>query len=76
MTDNNLDGINHETQPEPTTPYSSRLPHQHKYFMFQVKKDFEPVIMADGSILYKMVEYGYSGCNCGFGVKSQIKEKS
>jgi hypothetical protein len=47
--------------------------HNHKYFAFQIKKDFEPIAQADGSIMYKLVEYSYSCCNCGDSVKSVVK---
>lgn len=47
--------------------------HQHKYFMAQLKKEFEPVI-EDGENMgkYYLVEYAYMVCNCTSVVKKRV----
>lgn len=39
----------------------------HKFFVFQVRADFEPVIIPnpDNVQLYQRVEYAITNCNCG-----------
>lgn len=49
------------------------MTHEHKYFAFNTKKDFEPVVMDDGSIMYNMVEYLIAACSCGDAVKNVIR---
>lgn len=49
------------------------LNHKHKYFAFQIKKDFESVEIDSGTNeLYKLVEYVYSACSCGAAIKSKV----
>jgi hypothetical protein len=49
--------------------------HDHKFFIFQVKADFEPTKLktTDGRVLYIRIEYAFSGCNCGAALKTRIK---
>lgn len=43
--------------------------HEHKFFGFQTRKEFEPVIV-DGVTYYQPVDYLISGCSCGESRKS------
>ena len=51
--------------------------HEHKYFIYQVKNNFEPTIILDqdGRTLYIMVEYAFSSCNCGDTIKKEVRLK-
>lgn len=64
--------------------------HVHKYFLFQVKADFEPYKGAYDSLpidpttprtgkladnLYTRVEYGILSCNCGAVIKTKVKNE-
>jgi hypothetical protein len=58
--------------------------HQHKYFAYTHKSEFEPVdinkvVFRDDYLeppvqLYRRVEYLISGCSCGLAVKSKVKD--
>ena len=48
-------------------------PHDHRWHLAQVKKDFELVDPLQQ--LYKMVEYAYLICNCGELNKKPVKLK-
>ncbi len=52
--------------------------HYCKYFIYNVKADFEPTNFKDkdGNKLYKRVEYAYSGCSCGNALKVPTKAKT
>jgi len=45
---------------------------QHRLFLFKTFETFEPVDIAKK--LYKKIEYGVSGCNCGYTAKTEIKQ--
>ena len=59
--------------------------HEHKFFIFQVKADFEPLpvemvdVDNDGKYtnvnkdLYRRVEYATLGCNCSEVIKRKVK---
>lgn len=55
--------------------------HEHKYFAFQTKTEFEPVIYVSPELaemigkdnLYTKVEYQYSSCNCGLAQKVKVR---
>lgn len=46
--------------------------HEHKWFVFQIKNVFEPTHEQD---MYRMIEYAYSGCNCGDVIKIKVKNQ-
>lgn len=50
--------------------------HEHKYFAYNTKAEFEPVVVPnpDNAQLYQRVEYLISGCNCGAGIKMRLIE--
>lgn len=49
--------------------------HTHKWFLFQVKADFEPVEYGKTGteILYRRIEYAFMSCNCGSSLKTKVK---
>jgi hypothetical protein len=50
--------------------------HEHKFFVFQVKADFQPLPLDEnGKQLYERYEYAVLGCNCGKVVKTKVKEQ-
>jgi hypothetical protein len=49
--------------------------HDHRWYMAQTRKDFEPTDEAAGHTLYEMVEYAYLVCNCGEAIRTRVKTK-
>ena len=49
-------------------------PHEHKYFMFQVKPAFEAIGM-EPTIIYTNTEYAYLSCSCGKVIREKVEQR-
>ncbi len=66
-----IEDININSDPDFKYPRT----HECKFFLFQIKTDFEPIIV-DGKVTYTKGDFGFSGCNCGRVIKAEALRKS